>query len=185
MEPGDPSHQFLRPRRRVTPLHLASAYAALVNWRRVAPIDADEASLGQGSPGRRVFSEDTSRRMRQLLRLNVRYGGGKNGEAVGYRVGGKTGTAEKSGSGGYSKKVNVSTFASAFPMDDPRYVVIAMLDAPKATADTFGYTTAGWVSAPIVSKVIARTGALLGVVPDERRDLDVSELLPLIGETAN
>jgi hypothetical protein len=50
------------------------------------------------------------------------------------------------------KKVNVSTFAAAFPMDDPRYVVVAMLDAPKATADTFGYTTAGWVSAPIVSK---------------------------------
>jgi cell division protein FtsI (penicillin-binding protein 3) len=169
----------------VTPLHLASAYAALVNGGVWRPSTLMKLPSGKAPAGRRVFSEDTSRRMRQLLRLNVRYGGGKNGEAVGYRVGGKTGTAEKSGSGGYSKKVNVSTFASAFPMDDPRYVVIAMLDAPKATADTFGYTTAGWVSAPIVSKVIARTGALLGVVPDERRDLDVSELLPLIGETAN
>jgi cell division protein FtsI (penicillin-binding protein 3) len=90
-------------------------------------------------------------------------GGGKRGEAPGYRVGGKTGTAEKtSAGGGYSKKVNVSTFAAAFPMDDPRYVVVAMLDAPKATADTFGYTTAGWVSAPVVSKVISRTGPLSG-----------------------
>jgi cell division protein FtsI (penicillin-binding protein 3) len=169
----------------VTPLHLASAYAALVNGGMWRPSTLMKLPAGKAPTGRRVFSEDTSRRMRQLLRLNVRYGGGKNGEAVGYRVGGKTGTAEKSGSGGYSKKVNVSTFASAFPMDDPRYVVIAMLDAPKATADTFGYTTAGWVSAPIVSKVIARTGALLGVVPNERRDLDVSELLPLIGETGN
>jgi cell division protein FtsI (penicillin-binding protein 3) len=68
-------------------------------------------------------------------------------------------------------------------MDDPRYVVVAMLDAPKATADTFGYTTAGWVSAPIVSKVVARTGALLGVIPDDRRDVDIRELLPLIGKT--
>jgi cell division protein FtsI (penicillin-binding protein 3) len=59
-------------------------------------------------------------------------------------------------------------------------VVIAMLDAPKATADTFGYTTAGWTAAPIVSKVIARTGSLLGVIPDERRDVDVSEVLPLV-----
>jgi cell division protein FtsI (penicillin-binding protein 3) len=123
--------------------------------------------------------------MRQLLRLNVLYGGGKKGEAPGYRVGGKTGTAEKSGSGGYSKKVNVSTFAAAFPMDDPRYVVVAMLDAPKATADTFGYTTAGWVSAPIVSKVVSRSGMLLGIRPDNRRDVDVTELLPLIGNPAD
>jgi cell division protein FtsI (penicillin-binding protein 3) len=169
----------------VTPLHLASAYAALVNGGVWRPSTLMKVQAGKAPAGRRVFSEETSRRMRQLLRMNVRYGGGKKGEAIGYRVGGKTGTAEKSGSGGYSKKVNVSTFAAAFPMDDPRYVVIAMLDAPKATADTFGYTTAGWVSAPIVSKVVARTGALLGVVPDERRDVDVSHLLPLIGETGN
>jgi cell division protein FtsI (penicillin-binding protein 3) len=123
--------------------------------------------------------------MRKLLRMIVLEGTGRKGEAPGFRVGGKTGTAEKvSSSGGYSKKVNVSTFAAAFPMDDPRYVVVAMLDAPKATADTFGYTTAGWVSAPIVSKVIARTGALLGVIPDEGRDIDVRELLPLVGATA-
>jgi cell division protein FtsI (penicillin-binding protein 3) len=67
-------------------------------------------------------------------------------------------------------------------MDDPRYVVVAMLDAPKATADTFGYTTAGWVSAPIVSKVISRTGPLLGVLPDDRRDIDLSDMMALVGK---
>lgn len=167
----------------ITPLHLATAYAALVNggiWRPTTLMKVDGARVPQG---RRVFQEETSRRVRQLLRLNVLHGGGGKGEAAGYRVGGKTGTAEKSGSGGYSKKVNVSTFAAAFPMDEPRYVVIAMLDAPKATADTFGYTTAGWVSAPIVSKVIARTGSLLGVIPDDNRDMELSELLPLVGKT--
>jgi cell division protein FtsI (penicillin-binding protein 3) len=169
----------------ITPLHLASAYAALVNggvWRPATLMKMDAAKVPQG---RRVFTEETSRRMRQMLRLVVLHGSGKKGEAIGYRVGGKTGTAEKSGSAGYSKKVNVSTFAAAFPMDDPRYVVVAMLDAPKATADTFGYSTAGWTAAPIVSRVVARTGALLGVIPDERRDIDVSELLPLVGDRAD
>lgn len=164
----------------ITPLHLATAYAALVNggiWRPTTLMKVDRARIPQG---RRVFEAETSRRVRQLLRLNVLHGGGGKGEAPGYRVGGKTGTAEKTGSGGYSKKVNVSTFAAAFPMDEPRYVVIAMLDAPKATADTFGYTTAGWVSAPIVSKVISRTGSLLGVIPDDRRDMELSEVLPLV-----
>ena len=164
----------------VTPLHLATAYAALVNGGVSRPATVLKVEPGKAPAGHRVFSEETSRRMRQLLRLNVLHGGGKNGEAKGYRVGGKTGTAEKSSASGYSKKVNVSTFASAFPMDDPRYVVVAMLDAPKATADTFGYTTAGWVSAPIVSKVVGRTGSLLGVTPDHHRDVDVSELLPLL-----
>lgn len=169
----------------ITPLHLATAYAALVNggiWRPTTLMKVDPARI---PVGRRVFEEETSRRVRQLLRLNVLHGGGRKGEAPGYRVGGKTGTAEKTGSGGYSKKVNVSTFAAAFPMDEPRYVVIAMLDAPKATADTFGYTTAGWTSAPIVSKVIARTGSLLGVIPDDRRDMELSELLPLVGKTTD
>lgn len=164
----------------ITPLHLASAYAALVNGGIWRPATLAKVGPGSAPAGRRVFSEETSQRLRQMLRLVVLHGSGKKGEAKGYRVGGKTGTAEKSGGGGYSKKVNVSTFAAAFPMDDPRYVVVAMLDAPKATADTYGFTTAGWTSAPIVSKVVARTGALLGVIPDENRDIDVSDLKPLV-----
>jgi len=135
--------------------------------------------------GRRVYSEETSRRMRQLLRMIVLEGTGRKGEAPGFRVGGKTGTAEKTSSGGYSRKVNVSTFAAAFPMDDPRYVVIAMLDAPKGTADTFGFTTAAWTAAPVVSKVISRAGPLLGVIPSDTRDIDVSDLMPLVGKAAH
>jgi cell division protein FtsI (penicillin-binding protein 3) len=166
----------------ITPLHLASAYAALVNGGVWRPATLLKLAPGKAPSGRRVYSEETSSTMRKLLRVNVLHGGGKRGEAPGYRVGGKTGTAEKtSAGGGYSKKVNVSTFAAAFPMDDPRYVVVAMLDAPKATADTFGYTTAGWVSAPVVSKVISRTGPLLGVLPDDRRDLDMSDMMALVG----
>jgi cell division protein FtsI (penicillin-binding protein 3) len=118
--------------------------------------------------------------MRQLMRLIVQEGTGRKGEAPGYRVGAKTGTAEKPGAGGYNQKVNVSTFAAAFPMDAPRYVVIVMLDSPKGNAESYGLTTAAWTAAPVVSRVISRTGPLLGVVPDMHRDIDTSELVPLI-----
>jgi cell division protein FtsI (penicillin-binding protein 3) len=165
----------------VTPLHLAAAYAALVNggiWRPATLIRTDRPVAG-----RRVFSEATSYKIRQLLRLVVMLGTGKKAEVPGYRVGGKTGTAEKAIAGGYSKKMNVSTFAAVFPIDEPRYVVVAMLDAPHGTSDTYGFTTAAWVSAPIVSGVISRIGPMVGVYPDLHKDIDVSELLPLIANS--
>jgi cell division protein FtsI (penicillin-binding protein 3) len=164
----------------VSPLHLASAYAALVNggiWR-----PATLMKLNKAPAGRRVYSEDVSMKMRKMLRMIVLEGTGRKGEAPGFRVGGKTGTAEKTSAGGYSKKVNVSTFAAAFPMDEPRYVVVVMLDAPKGTADTFGFTTAAWTAAPVVSRVISRSGPMLGVLPDDRRDLDVSDMMALVAK---
>jgi cell division protein FtsI (penicillin-binding protein 3) len=164
----------------VTPLHLANAYATLVNGGIWRPTTLLKVAPGKAPEGRRVLSEATSARMRQLLRLVVTQGTGRKGEAPGYRVGGKTGTAEVAGAGGYSKKANVSTFAAAFPMDAPRYVVIAMLDSPVGNAESFGLTTAAWTAAPVVSRVISRTGAMLGVTPDNNRDVDVSELLPLL-----
>lgn len=166
----------------VTPLHLASAYAALVNggiWRPATLLKLDP---GKAPAGRRVIQEATSARMRQLLRLIVLRGTGRNGEAQGYRVAGKTGTAEAAASGGYDKSRNVSTFAAAFPIDAPRYVVVAMLDSPHANAHV-PRTTAAWTAAPVVRAVIARTGPFLGVLPDANRDIDVSELLPLVGAT--
>jgi cell division protein FtsI (penicillin-binding protein 3) len=118
--------------------------------------------------------------MRQILRLIATDGTGKKADVLGMRVGGKTGTAEKPGAGGYSRHVNVSTFAAAFPMDAPRYVVVAMLDAPKGNAESFGLTTAAWTAAPVVSKVIARTGPMLGVFPDPSKDMRLDELRTLI-----
>nr|WP_246350630.1 penicillin-binding protein 2 [Sphingobium boeckii] len=164
----------------VTPLHLATAYAALVNGGTLRPATLYRVAPGKAAVGRRVFTESTSARMRQLLRLVVMQGTGKRAEAPGYRVGGKTGTAEKPQAGGYSKSVNVSTFAAVFPMDKPRYVVIAMLDAPKGSAESSGLTTAGYTAAPVVSRVIARTGPMLGVIPDANKEIDLSDLLPLI-----
>lgn len=164
----------------VTPLQLASAYAALVNGGIWRPATLMKVSPGKAVKGRRVFSEQTSEAMRKILRLIVTDGTGKKADVVGLRVGGKTGTAEKPGAGGYSRHINVSTFAAAFPMDAPRYVVVAMLDAPKGTAESFGLTTAAWTAAPVVSKVIARTGPMLGVFPDPSKDLPLEDMRTLI-----
>lgn len=165
----------------VTPLHLASAYAALVNGGIWRPSTLKKLEPDEVPPGRRVFKASTSARMRQMLRMTVEYGTGRKAQAPGFRVGGKTGSAEKPGAGGYHRTTLVSTFAAAFPMDRPRYVVIAMLDEPQGTAATSGQRTAAWNAAPVVSRVVPRIGPLLGVMPDETRDIDISDLLPLIG----
>jgi cell division protein FtsI (penicillin-binding protein 3) len=164
----------------VTPLHLASAYAAMVNGGIWRPATLTKVEPGTEVKGRRVFKEDTSARMRQLLRMITVYGTGKSANAPGYRVGGKTGSAEKPSKGGYREKLLVSTFAAAFPMDDPRYVVVAMLDEPKGTTASSFQRTAAWNAAPIVGKLIPRIGPLLDVRPDLSRDIDISDLRPLI-----
>lgn len=167
----------------VTPLHLATAYATLVNGGIYRPATLMKVDPAHAPEGKRVLKESTSARMRQLLRLIVLKGTGRKGEAVGYRIAGKTGTAEAASEGGYDKHRNVSTFAAAFPIDAPRYVMVAMLDSPKANPALGVYrTTAAWTVAPVVSRVVSRTGAILGVRPDANRDIDESELLPLIWE---
>jgi cell division protein FtsI (penicillin-binding protein 3) len=164
----------------VTPLHLASAYAALVNGGIWRPATLLKVAPGHVSAGRRVLKQSTSDRMRQLLRLIVLEGTGKKGEAPGYRVGGKTGTAEAAEAGGYARNRNVSTFAAAFPMDAPRYAIVVMMDSPKRVQENLFQTTAAYTAAPVVSRVISRTGAMLGVMPDDRRDVDVSDIMPLL-----
>ncbi len=166
----------------VTPLHLASAYAALVNGGIWRPATLMKLEPGQVVPGRRVFKASTSARMRQLLRLIVDIGTGKKANAVGYRVGGKTGSAEKPGAGGYNRTSLVATFAAAFPMDHPRYVIISMLDEPQGTVATSGQRTAAWNAAPVVGRLVPRIGPLLGIMPDASRDVDISDLAPLVGK---
>lgn len=166
----------------VTPLHLASAYAAMVNGGVWRPATLRKVEPGTNVPGRRVFKASTSARMRQLLRLIVDVGTGKKANAPGFRVGGKTGSAEKPGVGGYRETSLVATFAAVFPMDHPRYVVITMLDEPQGTAATSGQRTAAWNAAPVVARVVPRIGPLLGVMPDDTRDVDITDLAHLVGK---
>ena len=164
----------------VTPLHLASAYAAIINGGVWRPATLLKVAPGKAAKGRRIVSRQTSDIMRKMLRLIVTEGTGKKANVPGFRIGGKTGTAEKPGVGGYSKTINVSTFAAVFPMDKPRYVVIAMLDSPKGSAASSGQTTAAYTAAPVVAKVIARTGPMLGIYPDNNVDVDLSDMMPLL-----
>ena len=164
----------------VTPLHLASAYSAMVNGGIYHPATMFKVKPGAEAKGRRVFTASTSARMRQLLRMIVVDGTGKKADAPGFRVGGKTGSAEKPSNGGYSRNSIVSTFAAAFPMDNPRFVVLVMLDEPKGTEASSFQRTAGYTSAPVIGRLVPRIGPMLGVYPDAKRDVDVSELTPLL-----
>jgi cell division protein FtsI (penicillin-binding protein 3) len=165
----------------VTPLHLASGYATLFNGGIYRP--ATLLKVDRNHPparGVRVFSEETSYRMRALLRLVVTDGTGKKADAPGYRVGGKTGTAEKLLNGHYTSSAVVTTFAGVFPMDEPRYVIVAMLDDPKATKNTYGFHTAGWNVAPVISRTVSRIAPMLGVRPDKNREPNMAEVLPFV-----
>ena len=169
----------------VTPLHLATGYAALFNGGIYRPATLLKVDRTHGAAkGHRVFTEETSYKMRALLRLVVTQGTGRKADAPGYRIGGKTGTAQKIIGGRYSNSINLTSFAGVFPMDEPRYVIVAMLDEPKATAETFGFTTAGWNVAPIVSKTVSRVAPMLGVRPDKKREPNMAEVLPYVHEKA-
>ncbi|KAB7644506.1 penicillin-binding protein 2 [Polymorphobacter fuscus] len=161
----------------VSPLHLANAYATLVNGGLYRDPTLLKRAPGEVPAGRRVFTSATSDTMRALLRLTVTNGTGRKANAPGYRVGGKTGTAEKIENGRYVRGQNVSTFAAAFPMDAPRYVVVAMIDDPRGSKSTFGFKTAGMVVAPAITRIVERIGPILGVRPDPEKDMDVSSML--------
>ena len=164
----------------ITPLHLASAYAALVNGGVWHPATLRHLDASATAPGTRIWKASTSARMRQLLRAIVVDGTGRSANAAGFRVGGKTGTAEIGNKAGYDKHAVIATFAAAFPMDHPRYVVVAMLDEPQANAQTSYQRTAAWNAAPVVGRLIPRIGPLLGIMPDGRADIDISDIAPLI-----
>lgn len=149
----------------ITPLHLAAAYAAVVNggeFRAPTFLKAEGARRGT-----RVFSERTSETMRNALRHVITVGTGRAAEAAGYFPIGKTATAEKATAGGYDKNNRISSFVGAFPGDAPRYVLLVSYDEPKPTAKSFGYATAGWNAAPTFGRIVARIAPRLGVMPIE------------------
>ncbi len=154
----------------VTPVHLATATAAIINGgvlRRATLLPGDIETEGT-----RVIRPETSDVIRRLMRLVVQDGTAKKADVVGYRVGGKTGTAEKAAGGGYDRKKLRTSFISAFPMNDPKYVVLVVLDEPQGLKETFNFATAGWNAAPTAGRVIEAVAPLLGVFPNHEQTDD-------------
>ena len=112
-----------------------------------------------------VIQPKTSEMMRYLFRLNVEKGSGRRAEVPGYFVGGKTGTAEKVVNGRYSNDKRFNAFIAGFPVNDPQYIVLVVLDEPKPEKPGMG-ATSGLNTTVVVSNIIRRSAALLGVKPD-------------------
>ncbi len=161
----------------VTPVHLAAAYATIVNGGlRVRPTLLNEFT--QPIEADRVISESTSFAARDMLRQVVVRGTASLGEVEGYEVGGKTGTADKPNPQGayYDDKV-IGTFASAFPMSDPQYVLIVSLDEPEIDVLGEDRRTAGWTAVPVAAEVIRRIAPLLGLRPNDGNETPQSSIL--------
>ncbi|MFC3126371.1 peptidoglycan D,D-transpeptidase FtsI family protein [Pseudoroseomonas globiformis] len=152
----------------VTPLHVATGISAVANGGILRQPTLMALPPGAERPGTRVISEATSATMRRLMRLVVTDGSAKNAEVPGYFLGGKTGTAQKTGpNGGYLMNKRISAFVGAFPIQAPRYALYVMVDEPKPNAKSYGYATAGWVAAPAANTVISRIAPILGLVPED------------------
>ena len=147
----------------VSPLAFAATYTAFANKGAQAElrlVETDEPPVL-----RRVMSEATADAVLDMLRGAVLEGTGRRGEAPGYRVAGKTGTAEKPIAGGYAADRNVTSFAALFPANSPEYVVLIVLDDPRVLEGDGG-ATAAWNAAPVAGRVIERIAPILGVQPE-------------------
>lgn len=152
----------------VTPLQLAAGAAPLVNGGyKISPTFLKRSREEARIRATRVLKPRTSDLMRYLLRLNVLQGSGPQADAPGYRVGGKTGTAEKVVDGRYSRNALRTTFLGVFPMDEPEYMVLVVLDEPEGVPESRGLATAGANAAPATRRIIERIGPMLSVTPEK------------------
>ncbi len=166
----------------VSPLHMVTAYAAFVNGGNyIAPTLYKRPLTEAQALYRPVLKPSTSQEIRYLMRLNAIGSGGSgsymNKLALGYRVGGKTGTAEKVVDGRYSSSKVTNFFGSAFPLENPRYAMVIMVDEPKSEGPTFG-TTAGFNAGMVTGRIVQRVAPMLGIAPDFSPLLDETLVPP-------
>ena len=161
----------------VTPLSFATAAAALVNGGILRQATLLKFPAGYEPRGQRVISAKTSEQMRKLMRLVVEHGTGTMAAAPGYVVGGKTGTADKVSGRHYAERKLLSSFVGVFPINDPKYLILTMVDEPHPNKQSHGYATAGWTVAPATSRIIERIAPLLGVQPLDESSPEVQRAL--------
>ena len=177
----------------VTPLELIRAQAACINGGYLytpyvveQELDSDGNVIYQheATPVRQVISEETSAVVRECLEYVVASGTGKNGQVAGYRIGGKTGTADKTETRNTTKEVVVSFMCFA-PADDPQYIMLLTMDTPSR--NTGVYVSGGNMVAPTASSIMADILPALGVEPDYSADelSSADAAVPnVVGETA-
>ncbi|MDY3984401.1 penicillin-binding transpeptidase domain-containing protein [Dysosmobacter sp.] len=153
-----------------TPLHLIRAQAACINGGYlyepyvVAQVLDDDGNIVEQhdtTPIRQVISEETSAKVRECLEYVVASGTGRNGQVAGYRIGGKTGTADKTGNKDREIVVSFMCFA---PADDPQYIMLLTMDTPRR--DTGTYPSGGNMVAPTASQIMSEILPYLGIEPD-------------------
>ncbi len=148
----------------VSPLQTADAFGRVLCSapRPPAHLVSEDLPPAEGP----VVSAETAAKLRWLMWLTVAEGTGDQASVPGYLVGGKTGSADKARAGGYGHGGILSSFIAAFPIHQPRYVVLVTLDEPKGDAATYGFAHGGWTAAPPVGRIIGRLGPLLGLPPE-------------------
>ncbi len=155
-----------------TPLQLITAFCSLINGGLLMQPyvvdslhDPNTGEITRRSPALlgRMIREETSARMREILRQVVLRGTAKNLQKCKYPIGGKTGTAQKSARGGYSREKYVGSFIGFAPYDRPRIAVLVMVDEPHKSAGYYG----GTVASPAVGRIIDRTLAVLESTPEQ------------------
>ena len=162
----------------ITPLQLIRAQAATINGGylytpylvdQILDDDGNIISQHESVPVRQVVSEETSTKVRECLEYVVSSGTGRNGQVAGYRIGGKTGTADKTGTGDI-----VVSFMCFAPADDPQYIMLITMDTPSRTTGT--YPSGGNMVAPTASQIMSEILPILGVEPDyTSQDLAAAE----------
>lgn len=160
----------------ISPMQFIAAVNSTINGGYLLQPTLLKKKPGDYQQLSRIFSESTSDKMRKLFRLVVTHGTGKRSDIQGYFVGGKSGTANKSVNGQYSKTSRISSFVSAFPMHDPQYTILVMVDEPKPTAQ-YSAVTGGIVSAPVVGNIVKQIAPLLGVHPSDPMNKKILEKL--------
>jgi cell division protein FtsI (penicillin-binding protein 3) len=150
----------------VAPLQAVMGVGALMNGGLlIPPTFLKRSEADARAMAKQVIKPETSLKMRYLMRLNAEKGTATKADVKGYYVGAKTGTAEKVVGRVYSKTRLLTDVMAVLPADDPRYVVLIMLDEPQIIPETHGFATSGWNAVPTAAKVIARIAPLLGIEP--------------------
>ena len=163
-----------------TILQLANAYSIIVNGGyKISPTLIKKKFKIKN---KKILNNDVSKKINPILRkiVTTKEGTASLANVEGYEVGGKTGTAQKSTSGGYSNN-KINTFASVFPISNPKYVLVVMLDEPKTNSEYIynyrdgsgikykgtPFNTAGWTSVEVVGQIIEKIGPILATKYNE------------------